>query len=175
MNGKFNDRKKIVFLALFMVMAFGIVIWTIFFLKGKPELNPKSEIETNAIALEGEEEKKMDAPKGGGAVSLRFEREIKVSLENQKVELFFQNPSCSVNALFINVIVVDGENEVVIAQSGKVPPGYEVTELTYEADEELLTEGVYEGRLLIGFYDTDKDEKSMVQSNLPDMEITVTQ
>lgn len=180
-KGKNRKIKLLVLLLLLITAAaVGVTIWALFFRNAAPVLSPDYapvEEEQNAEDIEEEEDtEKMEADKGGGAVSMSYQKNVTVSLSEQTASLMFGNPSKSVNDMVLQLIIVSSDGtETVIAQSGTIHPGKQVEKLELIRGAATLSEGVYNGKFNILYYDPDSGEKAIVNGNIEGIEITVTQ
>ena len=179
-TGRKPDGRKflILLLLLITVIAVGVTVWALFFRKTAPVLAPdyapvEEDVNAEDIGDESEEEK-MDANKGGGAVSMSYQKGVTISLADQTASLMFQNPSKSVNDMVLQLIIVSADDtETVIAQSGTIRPGKEVQKLDLIEGAATLSEGTYNGKFNILYYDPDSGEKAIVNGNIEGIEITV--
>lgn len=172
------DRKKIIITILLLITAaaIGVTVWAIWFRDTAPELAPEyapPEIEENAESMDDEQDK-MDAAEGGGAVSMTYQKEVTISLADNTASMMFQNPSKSVNDMVLQLLVVSGEEETVIAQSGNLPPGYKLEKLDMLDGAAKLSPGTYTGKFNILYYDPDTGEKAIVNGSIDGITITVT-
>ncbi|MBQ6817075.1 MAG: hypothetical protein IJO27_01445, partial [Bacilli bacterium] len=78
----------------------------------------------------------------------------------------FQNPSKSTQDIVLQVIVKQGDEEVVIAQSERISAGYALYTLDLKKDAKLKSGG-YEGKFNVIFYDEETKEKAVVNTNIP--------
>ncbi|MBO5095964.1 MAG: hypothetical protein J6B98_03740 [Bacilli bacterium] len=122
-------------------------------------------LDPNAVPLPDDEEK-LAASEGGGAVSLSYSDKVAVDLKKKKVEFYFQNPSKSTQDIVLQVIVKQGDSEVVIAQSERISAGYALYNLDLKKDAKLK-KGGYEGKFNVIFYDEETGEKAVVNTNIP--------
>ncbi|MDO4340617.1 MAG: hypothetical protein Q4C91_21465 [Eubacteriales bacterium] len=178
---KKKDRKKILVILLLLItaIAVGVTVWALFFRDTTPVLAPDYapvEEEENAEDIENEEDtEKMEADEGGGAVSMSYQKNVTISLANQTAALMFQNPSKSVNDMVLQLIIVSADGtETVIAQSGTIHPGKQVDELALLDGAAQLSEGTYNGKFNILYYDPDTGEKAIVNGSIEGIEISVT-
>lgn len=179
---KTKDQKKILIFLLLLItaIAVGVTVWALFFrdttLVLAPDYAPVEE-EENAEDIEGEEDtEKMEAKEGGGAVSMSYRKSVSISLSGQSASLMFQNPSKSVNDMVLQLIIVSADGtETVIAQSGTIRPGKQVEELALIKGAAALSEGTYNGKFNILYYDPDSGEKAIVNGSIEGIEITVTE
>lgn len=170
----------IAILLLITVIAVGVTVWALFFRKTTPVLAPDYapvEAEPNAVPIEDEpEEDKMEAAQGGGAVSMTYQKNVTISLADSAAKLMFQNPSKSVNDMVLQLILVSADGtETVIAQSGTLKPGNKVERLDLIEGAAALSEGTYNGRFNVLYYDPDSGEKAIVNGSVEGIEVTVTQ
>ena len=96
------NRTKIIITVLLVVTfaALTVTIWALFFRNTGPALAPDyapQKEEEYAEPVTGDSEEKMEVSKGGGAVSMVYQKEVHISLSDNKANLMFQNPSKSVN------------------------------------------------------------------------------
>lgn len=125
-----------------------------------PDYPPQS-IEANAKPIPGGGADKLDYAQGGGAVILDYNDRCNVDLSDKVVKLTFANPGRSTQDMVLQLVVQD----VVIAQSGRIMPGYELSKLDLLSDvEKMLSEGVYKGKFVINYYNPETNERAMVNS-----------
>ena len=90
----------------------------------------------------------LQPPADGGAASFICEAEMQIDLAQERVGLMFANPAASLRNAVIELHI----QGVTVAQSGRIDPGYRITEMMLRRGE-MLTQGIYHGELLIYFYD----------------------
>ena len=118
----------------------------------------------------GDNEEKLDAPSGGGAVGLVYSDQITVDLSDKKASFRFDNPSRSTQNISIQLQV----QGVLLFETGTLTPGKRVTEIALkEGAEAQLQEGVYEtnAKFVVYFYDPVTNERAVVNSEIA---VTVT-
>lgn len=163
-----NNRKQIVIIVLILLLltTIGITVWALFFRDTTPTLAPDyapQEIEDNAEPIEDDnDDEKLQQQQGGGAVSLTYSREVSIDLSDNIVILMFANPSKS-NQDMILQIVIEG---TAIVQSGLLEPGYQVTKLDL-LDNAELSNGTYDGKFVVLYYQKDTREKAMLNTEIP--------
>ena len=139
-----------------------------------PVLNPDyppQEIEENAQPIPGGSNEKFEHSEGGGAVRLTYSDKVTINLTDKQAKLHYLNPSSSTQDIMIRIII----QEQVIAQSGRLLPGYQLRELDLITDvEKMLSEGTYKGKFEIYFYDPETNERAMLNAEAP-VTITVQQ
>jgi len=132
------------------------------------------EVDNNATPMEPTgDEQKAQVSQGGGSVTISFQDNVRYDLATGEVTLFYQNPYASTHDVVVQVILVSGENEYLLGQSGLLQPGYEVTLIPGESDLPSLSAGGYTGKLKLLFYDPDTGERAIVDTDIPTT-ITVT-
>lgn len=170
-NGKWQ---KIMIAALAVVTVVSVIVTISVVNSNKthamaPEFAP-IETDENAEALSDSDAEKMDHEEGGGAVSLTYSNAVTVSLKEKDISILFQNPSKSTQDIVLQVLVTNGEEEIVIGQSEKLPAGYMLRNMEL-LDTVKLSEGGYNGRFNVLFYDPETGERAMVNTNIP---VTIT-
>lgn len=171
-----SRRNRIIpILVLITALAVGVSIWALFFRDSEPPLAPDyapREEEQNATPIEGDTGgEKLEAPQGGGAVSLTYSKEVGIDLSDKKVSLMFANPSKSTQDMVLQLVI---QNSVVI-QSGKLIPGNQVTALDLPEDaQKRLSPGGYDGKFAVLYYNRESGEKAMVNTEIP-VTVTVTE
>lgn len=167
-----NKNKWLVpVLCIGIVLCLLVTIWALFFRDtGKPITPdyPPQGTEQNQKPLEGDEGDKIDSPEGGGAINVTYGTAVTVDLSENKVTLLYANPQASNQNVAILIMIDD----LVIAKSEQITPGYGVDTLPLEEyAKERLTVGGYDGELVIRAYDPETGEKAMVDTK---GEITIT-
>lgn len=144
------------------IVALGVAAWALRTRKSEQVLAPDYAPETEANAETMEAEEKMPQPEGGGAVSLMYSTDVSISLENRTAALLFANPSRSNQAMVVQIVIQD----VVIAQSGLLEPGNQVTSLEIP-DTSMLQPGTYDGTFLVSYYQPESGERAMINTEVP--------
>ncbi len=173
-----NQNKKlnkttiiIVILAVITVAALCVTLWALFLREPDdnnkviltPDYAPQQK-EENAKPIPDDTGDKLDAPEGGGAVSLTYSNEVTVDLSDKAAALYFANPGKSTQDMVLQIAIQD----TIILQSGTLSPGYQVKLLNLlEEAEDMLQPGGYEGKFIVLYYDQTSGEKSMVNTEIP--------
>ena len=89
-----------------------------------------------------------------------------IDLSDNTAKLLFANPYKSNQDMLIQIVIQD----TVILQSGILNPGYRVTRLDL-FDNVKLSEGKYNGKFVIYYYQRDTGEKAMLNTEIP---LTIT-
>lgn len=112
--------------------------------------NSKSSI-TKVESDENEEKGSVDA-------SLQYAGYVTVLTEEDLITLNFTNPAKSKKSLSLEIVAnIDGE-DIVLAQTAKIAPGYKIDSVKYDSTKEI-PKGTHKGYLLVHFYgDNNKEE-----------------
>ena len=159
-------------LAVILVLAIGITVWALFFRDDgtqpiTPDYPPQG-TEQNQKPLEGDDGNKIESPEGGGAINVTYGTAVTVDLSENKVTLLYANPQASNQNVAILIMIDD----LVVAKSEQITPGYGVDTLSLEEyAKERLAVGGYNGELVIRAYNPETGEKAMVDTK---GEITIT-
>lgn len=151
-----KKRWLLLLLLLLLLLAVAAGIWALRLGRStpQPDVPASSSVES-------------DAP-SGGTVSLTYSDAVDIDLSGQKIALLFANPSKSTWDASVRLVIQD----TVIAQSGRLAPGEEVTELDLpRGAKKQLSEGSCEGLLLVSFYDRQSGQEAMLNTEIP---VTVT-
>ena len=176
MSGKYETQEKkktwlILLLIICIVICIGVTIWALFFRQSDEALIPDyapQETEQNARPIEGDDDTKLDAPEGGGAIILEYDSQVTVDLSDGKAYLSYANPGKSTQDIVLRIEIQD----TAVVQSGTIRPGNQVSELELlDGAAKKLQEGVYDAVFRILSYDPVTGEKAMVDTLA---EITVT-
>lgn len=163
-----SNKILIILLIVITVVALSVTAWALFLRKDAgpalaPDYAPK-ETETHAEAIPGDTGEKMEAPKGGGSVSLTYSNEVSIDLSDKAAKLIFANPGKSTQDMVLQIVIQD----TVIVQSGTLKPGNRVTSLDLLAGAEgMLAPGGYEGKFVVLYYDPVSGEKAIVNTEIP--------
>ena len=126
-------------------------------------------------------QQKFTASASGGKVGLSYSDKVSYSMADGTVSLKFANPGASTEAMVLQIIVYGSINETtgkpdeyLLAESGVLPPGYYVEQLSATVEEGVtLTTGVYSGVMRILFYNEETGERAVVNTDIP-VSITVS-
>jgi len=128
---------------------------------------PAPPVDEGAEDVEDNEDK-LDAPEGGGAVGMIYSNEVEIDLSDKKATLLFANPNRSTHNVSVQLVVQD----VVLAESGLLTPAKRITSLDVK-DGVTIPEGVYaqNAKFVVRFYDPETNACSIVNSEIV---VTVT-
>ena len=125
---------------------------------------------------EGEDDgDKAVSEDGGGSVSMIYTLSANVSLSSGTAEIYFRNPSKSNHDIKLVLYALSGDEEYPLAQSGLLKAGSQLTQLDLIEGAAQLKEGTYEGKYKLYYYDSLTGEKALVEPEITDLMITVTQ
>ena len=173
-NSAFGKKSLLIILFLFIVTIIAILVsvWALFFREIDVILAPDyapQETEPNAERLPNDSADKLDAPEGGGAVSLTYSNQVRIDLSAEEAYLLFANPGKSTQDIVLQIVIQD---EVII-QSGLLTPGHQIKTLDLLSGmAQKLTIGGYNGKFIVLYYDRESGEKAVVNTEIP-IHITV--
>lgn len=127
-------------------------------------------IDDNAVPMTGspdEPQERTQVEEGGGSVTISFMDDVRYNLSTGDVSLFYQNPYASTHDVVVQVILISGQNEYLLGQSGLLQPGYEVTHINGAGTSISLSPGGYTGKLKLLFYDPETGERAIVDTDIP--------
>lgn len=163
---KENKKTKLLILLLLLLtlIAVGVTVWALFFRDTGPVLTPDyapRQEEQHAQDIGDDDVEKLEAPQGGGAVGLTYSTEVTIDLSEENATLMFQNPSRSTSDMVVQIVIQDE----IVAQSGKLVPGKEITTLDLlSGAAKKLAPGGYDAKFVVLMYDPDTGEKAMLNS-----------
>lgn len=170
--------KKKIILAVALLLALAAAVFGVVYILNKlnsdptPSLSPDypaPPAEAGAEDIE-ENEEKLDAPAGGGAVGLVYSDEVVIDLSDKTATLRFDNPSRSTQNVALQLLIQD----TVVFETGTLAPGKRITSVALkEGAAELLSAGVYSSnaKFVVYFYDPVTNERAVVNSEIA---VTVT-
>ena len=113
-----------------------------------------------------ESDEKLEAPIGGGAVTLTYAGQVNIDLSKAEASFTFKNPARSTQDLILQLVILHGDEQIVVAQSGLVPAGYSLSVMPVQRVS-LLGEGLYKGQYNVLFYDPETKERAAVNAVIP--------
>lgn len=163
-------RKGCLTQALLILLALLLGTWV--FLRDPEILEPDFallEVDPNAEEME-DDGGEASSTAGGGSVVLNYTYDVSVNLSSKKVELYFGLPSRSNRDAVLQLVVGD----TLLAQSGRLPPGYQVSRLTLREDAaKRLKKGGYKGELRVLYYNDETGERAILDTKI-EVDIAVT-
>ena len=182
-NGSSNDKdRNVVIVALSSVLIVVLIVLIIVIIllllqscqqkddgNGKLEPDyPAMSVDSKAEPIESEpSEEAPDVPQGGGSVTISFKDQVTYSLSSGNISMFYQNPRASTHNVVLQLILVQGGEEYLLSQSGILKAGYQVTEMTADKNAPQLSQGGYNGKIRILFYDPQTGERAIVDTDIP--------
>ncbi len=95
-------------------------------------------------------------------VSLQYAGSATLLTDEKLITLNFTNPAKSKKSLSLDIIAeVDGE-DVILAKTGIIRPGYKIDSVKYTLDREI-PKGEYKGKFIVHFYN-EQDKEEIVNS-----------
>lgn len=158
----------------FGILAVGLLLWFLL----KPEvvtpINPLPPIDTGIQTLPGDGSTPAPAdPNGGGTVSMIYSLDAELSLSTGEISMYFQNPNASNHDVVLELYIISGEQQVLVAVSGRLPTGAGLYKMQFDETAAKLMEGIYEGKFTVHYYNPVTGEKALVESDITDVTITV--
>lgn len=162
-----RQKNRICIIILLIILLLGIGILVFLCVKGHKSDDFAPKLDSTAEQMEDTGEK-MDAPEGGGAVSLTYSTAVTISMKDRTAQILFENPSKSTKdtALQLTVKGQKEGQESVIAESELIPAGYKLSQMKLNDDVELKA-GKYEGNLNVLYYDGESGKKEVVDTKIP--------
>ena len=172
-------KSRLVFLLILFFILLGIGISTYLGIKiftSIPTVEPDYPLppEDNEVTvIEEDNTKKSASQNGGGSVRIRLSNTAKIDLTTGDIQMAYQNPNQSNQDSVITLVLISENNEYIIAKSGLIKSGSQITKLKLLNDVVNLSEGVYKGKYIIEHYNRETGEKALTNSNFNDIEIQV--
>lgn len=146
---KNNKQKKIILIisavVIFLLAAAGGYFYFAIFREDSSN--------SSITAIEGD-----DSEAGSVDASLTYSGYATLISEDDLITLNFANPKKSRKTLSLDIVAnIDGE-DIVLARTAKVHPGYKIDGVKYELNRDL-PKGTYQGRYIVHFYDDDDNEE----------------
>ncbi|MBQ3107820.1 MAG: hypothetical protein IJC68_04325 [Firmicutes bacterium] len=110
---------------------------------------------------------------GGGSVAMIYELEAELTRSNGKIKMYFKNPAVSTHDVVLELYVISEDKEYLIARSGRVMSGYELSQMRLRENSASLQEGIYKGLYRVAYYNPTTGERSAVVPEITDVTITV--
>ena len=109
-------------------------------------------------------ESENDDGKSDVDVSLKYAGYATLLNDEKLITLNFINPSKSKKSLSLEIVAdIDGE-DVVLAKTDRIYPGYKIDSVKYTLDKEI-PKGDYKGKLIVHFYN-EQDKEEIVNSEI---------
>ena len=153
-----------------------LIAMLMYFLSGPPVINPDNPLPSLDPNVQQLPEETVDRPdvNGGGSVSMIYTLKAELSLTSGKIGMYFKNPGDSTHDVVLELYLVSGGQEIRIGQSGRVPAGTGLFELTFEQKSAVLSEGQYTAKYKVNYYDPETGERDLVASDINDVALKVS-
>ena len=171
---------RLPFLLLFwgLILLFLLLCLLIWYTIISPMLNedaphPLPPIDPGTVTPEGDNTEKVESEDGGGSVAMIYSLTATASLATGQIDIYFINPNASNHDVAVELYVLSGEEEHLIATSGLVPAGKGLTTMTYDTTKGLLQQGQYKALYRLACYDPKTGERALVMPEIADVTLTV--
>lgn len=139
-----------------------------------PPVSPLPPEDENSAPIEGDDsDEKLESEEGGGAVSLIYTTEATLNLSTKKIRMYLLNPRRSNHDIVFHLTLVNGDERIRIASSGRIVPGKGLLIMEFDTRSAQLSEGVYEGLYEVYFYNQETGERAAVSTDIAGIKITV--
>lgn len=143
-----------------------------------PTFNPLPPVDTNIEDYiddtPSEDSTDKESLKGGGSVKISCKPNAFVELSTGEVAMEYQNPESSTHDAMIDLYVVSGDEEYLIASSGRIPAGKQLKTMQFTADKSLFSsEGKYNAEYKVYYYDSETGERALTEATIDDITLTV--
>lgn len=165
-SGKTRKRIALIVGIIVVIIVILLLLW---------QCSPRAELappqDTQAKSLEQPEEK-MSAPEGGGSVNLTYSGQVSINTESGDISLYLVNPARSTHGISVELFAFQGDSAVSISESGLIPAGYELSDMQL-SDSVEIQPGVYQGYLLVTYFDPDTKQAANTNTRINLDSITV--
>lgn len=174
-------KSRLLFLILLFGLGVGIctaclLIWL--WMQPEPVApdNPIPSVDPNVQVLPSDpsDETHPTSNEGGGTVSMIYKLTAKLTLSDNAISMYFKNPGESNHDVVLELYIVSGEDQILIATSGRLPAGTGLYQMTFDTAAASLREGQYQALYKVAYYDPATGERALVESNITDVVLTVT-
>lgn len=119
-----GQKITILLLSIVTAASMGVTVWAVFF-RSVPASRDYALVETepNAVSYQ-EEEETPQVGSGGGAVSIRYTKQVCVDTAAQTAQIYYANPPESASSVTLQLVLLDDSGkETVLGESGLLQPG----------------------------------------------------
>lgn len=144
---------------------------------GPTVINPDRPLppeDIHAGQIEDDQSQKPNVPSGGGSVTMGYKLEVEVDLGSGEIGIYFKNPNSSTHNVAVDLYILSGGSEYLLAQSGLVKTGHALERMEVLPDAPLLSEGIYTGLFRLHCYDPVSGEQAMIVPEITGLNVTVT-
>ncbi len=167
----FEPRKG---LPAWLIIAAAVVLFVFIGCLGFATISVAMDVDREYVAVETDDFQTKSHEESDGiknnshTLSVSLMENITISRSQGLVGLSFSNPAGNVNKLVAELLIEDAEgNRTVVARSGAVLPGYEISQMTLTDEASILTGSETEGIIQLVPYDEKTESRGMVQVELP--------
>lgn len=154
----------------------GIGVALFFLLKPQDgPVNVMPPVDSNQVLDENDKEEEIRPVEEGSYASMEYQLKATLNLSTGKISIYFKNPGRANQNVSVALCVVNREESYKIAESGVIEPGYLLEELKYEPGNVVLSEGVYNCKYLVSYYNPKTGERAPVDSEIVNVKLTVKQ
>ena len=154
----------------------GIGVALFFLLKPQDgPVNVMPPVDLNQVLDENDKEEEIRPVEEGSYASMEYKLKASLNLSTGKIFIYFKNPGRANQNVSVALCIVNGEDSYKIAESGVIEPGYLLEELTYEPGNIVLSDGVYNCKYLVSYYNPKTGERAPVDSEIVNVKLTVKQ
>ena len=154
-----TEKKKKFPLIIIAIAVFGLAIAGGYLFQMILHSNEESS-NSSIIKVEPED----DSGKSDVDVSLKYAGYAALETDKNLITLNFTNPSKSKKSLDLEIVAdIDGE-DVVLAKTDRIYPGYKIDSVKYALDREI-PKGNYDGKFIVHFYN-EQDKEEIVNSEI---------
>ena len=108
-----------------------------------------------------------------GSDSITYSDQATIDLKSKKIEMLYRHDQDSTNDVRIELYIVGERGNLLVAESGKIPVGYQLTEMALRSGiENMPSVGTYNGLMKIIYLDTEGNTATNV--DIP-LSIAITQ
>ena len=172
-------KSRLAFLLILFFILLGILVSTYIGIKiytSIPSVTPDYPLpneDEQSTVIEDDNTKQSDSKNNGRSVRIKLSNIAKIDLNTGNIEMIYQNPKQSNQDSVITLVLISENKEYIIARSGLIKSGKQITNLKIINNVVSLSEGVYKGKYIIDHYNPTTGEKALTNSNFNDIEIQV--
>lgn len=174
-------KSRLLFLILLFgfgagILAAGVLIWLLLQPEPIEPDNPMPEPDQYIQTIPDDTgETAPPANDGGGTVSMIYKLTAKLDLSDNMISMYFKNPSESNHHVVLEMYIISGEDQILIATSGRLPAGTGLYQMEFDENSARLQEGQYQAMYKVAYYNPTTGERALVESNITDVILEVTQ
>lgn len=152
-----TEKKKKLLFVIVAIVAFVAAVAAGYFYKMVKNSDESSDSSITKVESSGEPSDDVD-------VSLQYAGHATLLRDDKIVTLNFTNPSKSKKSLSLEIVANIDDEDLVLAKTSKIDPGYKIDSAKYELNQEI-PEGKYEGKFIVYFYN-EQGNKEIINSEI---------